>query len=258
MGLFGMPLSSVSAKREGQAELIRQALAEVDGWRGLCADDAERMSRVRTIKRFQSARFAHVYADVLGSARWGSAAKFFLTELYSERDYTKRDAQFAKIAGTIERLFPQKVVATATMLAQVHALSEGLDQRMAEHLETLPIAALDYVQAWQATAQRDARMRQLQTVLQLGAQLRSLTRTPGLRSMLKVMRGPAAAAGLGALQTFIEAGFDTFAGMTDPDGFLKTIEERESRYIDFLFAAGPAEAQHDAALEVAAMQSAKL
>jgi hypothetical protein len=245
-----------SPQQPSQAELVRQALAEVAAWRAECAQDADRMARVRAIKRFQSARFAHVYADVLGSKRWGSAAKFFLTELYSERDYTQRDAQFAKIAGTIERLFPQKVVATATMLAQVHALSEGLDQAMADKTQRLPIGAADYVEAWQTVGQRDARMRQLQTVLQLGAQLRTLTRTPGLRSMLRVMRAPAAAAGLGALQSFIEAGFDTFAGMTDPDGFLRTIEERESRYIDFLFVATQSQATRDAALEVAAAQAA--
>ena len=54
---------------------------------------------------------------------------------------------------------------------------------------------------------------QLRVVLGIGQQMARLTRTAGLRMMLKMMRGPAAAAGLGALQRFLECGFDTFAAM---------------------------------------------
>ena len=64
------------------------------------------------------------------------------------------------------------------------------------------------------------------------------TRTPGLRMMLKMMRGPAVAAGLRSLQRFLEDGFDTFAAMArngGADDFLGTIEERESRLIAMLF-----------------------
>ena len=61
----------------------------------------------------------------------------------------------------------------------------------------------------------------------------------GLRMMLKMMRGPAAAAGLGSLQRFLESGFDTFAAMAKSsggaEGFLNTIEARESALIRMLF-----------------------
>ena len=57
--------------------------------------------------------------------------------------------------------------------------------------------------------------------------------------MLKMMRGPAAAAGLGSLQRFLESGFDTFAAMAKSSGgaedFLNTIEARESALIRMLF-----------------------
>lgn len=59
-----------------------------------------------------------------------------------------------------------------------------------------------------------------------------LTRLPGLRLMLKMMRRPAQAAGLDALQQFLEAGFDTFAALArHPQGvaqFLERIESREA------------------------------
>lgn len=58
-----------------------------------------------------------------------------------------------------------------------------------------------------------ARQRQLDVVLHLGHELNHLTRTLGLRMLLKMMRRPAAAAGLSSLQHFLEAGFDAFADM---------------------------------------------
>jgi len=57
--------------------------------------------------------------------------------------------------------------------------------------------------------------------------------------MLKMMRGPAAAAGLSSLQHFLETGFDTFAAMAKRPGgaeaFLEIIRLRETGLIDLLF-----------------------
>jgi hypothetical protein len=57
--------------------------------------------------------------------------------------------------------------------------------------------------------------------------------------MLRMMRGPAAAAGLGALQAFLEAGFDTFSAMSRQQGaaehFLQVVHQRESALLDLLF-----------------------
>ena len=61
----------------------------------------------------------------------------------------------------------------------------------------------------------------------------------GLRLLLKMMRKPAQAAGLQALQRFLEAGFDTFAALgRQPEGvaqFLGLIERRESDWVHTLF-----------------------
>jgi hypothetical protein len=65
-----------------------------------------------------------------------------------------------------------------------------------------------------------------------------LTRKPGLRTMLRMMRAPATAAGLAALQRFLEAGFDTFAALARSGhaaNFLRTIADRESALIGRLF-----------------------
>ena len=193
------------------------------------------------IKRFQAQRFQATYPDLLQSPRHRAAAHFFLHELYSDKDYTERDQQFARIANTIARLFPQAVVNTAAALAEVHALTEQLDDAMAHaHVALQPASArlcdaASYIACWRQVADPAARHQQLQVVLALGNSLDSLTRKPGLRMLLKLMRGPAAAAGLGSLQKFLEAGFDAFQTMHGSDEFLKLIAVREADWIQRLF-----------------------
>jgi hypothetical protein len=66
-----------------------------------------------------------------------------------------------------------------------------------------------------------------------------LTSTPGLRLALKMMRKPAALAGMADLQRFLESGFDTFAAMGQETNsvnyFLSTVEIREKKLFSKLF-----------------------
>lgn len=52
-----------------------------------------------------------------------------------------------------------------------------------------------------------------------------------------MMRGPAKAAGLPALQQFLEVGFDTFKAMGGAAEFLSTVGSRERSLAKALFAA---------------------
>lgn len=226
------------------AQTIRQAVAEVERLREESRSVPAIAAGVAEVKRFQARRFAGTYADLLASASYGAAARFFLEELYSERDYGARDAQFARIAGAVEKLFPKDVAETAAGLARLHALTESLDHSMARAgrlADSSDVAA--YVRAWKATDRRADRQRQLDTVVAIGAELARLTRLPGLRLMLRMMRGPATAAGMQSLQRFLESGFDNFAAVTRLRGgaeqFLETIRQREKQLMDLLFDADP-------------------
>ncbi|MHB1198229.1 MAG: FFLEELY motif protein [Polaromonas sp.] len=193
------------------------------------------------VKRFQARRFQATYADLLQSPRYKTATAFFLHDLYSDRDYTERDQQFARIAGAIAKLFPQAVVNTAAALAEVHALTETLDDQMARQWlasrQTNPqdSESARYIRCWRGAGDAAARHQQLEVVLQLGQALDRLTRTLGLRTLLRMMRHPAAAAGLTSLQHFLETGFDAFAGMRGADEFLRSIRDRETEWIRSLF-----------------------
>lgn len=222
------------------AQRIRRAVEEVSRLREARTRDAALAVAIVDVKRTQGRRFAGTYADLLAGGPYAGAARFFLEELYSEKDFADRDAQFGRIAGAMERFFPADVAHTAVALAQLHALTEELDHAMAQNWIASGCApAQSYVHAWRAVGRRADREAQLHVVLEIGEEMARLTRLPGLRLMLRMMRGPAAAAGLSSLQRFLETGFETFSSLAARRGaaesFLATIRDRESRLIAMLF-----------------------
>jgi hypothetical protein len=216
---------------------ILDCLTRVEAQRHVRAADASLAMRVRELKRYQQARFERTYADLLIDARHAGAARFFLDELYGPEDFSQRDAQFARIVPALVRLFPQEIVETVGALAALHALSEELDTAMAHHLSHPTVSALDYARAWQQTGDTARRRRQIELMLGVGRSLDQYTRKPLLRHSLRMMRGPARAAGLGTLQQFLESGFDTFRSMKGADVFLQTIVTRETALLTLIFEA---------------------
>ena len=189
------------------------------------------------VKRFQARRFRATYADLLQNPRYQQAALFFLDELYGDSNYEQRDHQFARIANTIARLFPVAVADTAATLAEVHALTENLDDQMAQCWMGADVqdSPQRYIRCWRTVANRPGRQEQLEAVLNLGNELDQLTHTPGLHRLLKMMRAPAALAGLSSLQHFLEAGFDAFANINGSTEFLGIVGQREAAWLSSLF-----------------------
>jgi hypothetical protein len=191
--------------------------------------------RVTAIKAYQHSRFERTYADLLRQPRYTAAARFFLEELYGPHDFTRRDAQFARVVPGLVRMFPRELVGTVRTLGELHALSEQLDTTMARKVDALPIGPVTYTAAWKTASPEADRYRQIDLMLAVARALDRYTHNPLLRHSLRLMRGPARLAGLGELQTFLELGFDTFRGMRGADEFLATITARERNLAAVLF-----------------------
>jgi hypothetical protein len=230
-GLAALPLRMTPT---GQA--ILEQLAIVDGLRRARSLDAAHSQRVTAIKSYQARRFERSYADLLVSQRYRAAARFFLEELYGPQEFGARDAQFIRIVPPLVRLFPDEIVATVATLARLHALSESLDDEMARYIEGSIVDAQAYVRSWQRTGRGADRQLQIDLTLDVGRALERYTRNPVLRGALRVMRRPAQSAGLGELQRFLEAGFDTFGAMRGADEFLTIVRDREQALCAALFA----------------------
>lgn len=221
-----------------EGELILGGLRAVAGERQRRAADPELAAAVVAVKHFQHLRFQATYADLLAHPRYTKAAQFFLDDLYGPMDFTRRDDQFARIVPGLVRLFPADIVSTVVSLAALHALSEALDTAMAVELGRTVPDAQTYAQAWRNVGQPPQRERQIVLMLAVGSALDRYTRNPLLRHSLRLMRGPAQAAGLGVLQAFLESGFDTFRAMKGAQFFLDTVVQRERELAARLFAGG--------------------
>lgn len=217
------------------ADKILSDLAAVDAERRRRAADRDLAQRVIALKAYQQLRFSHTYADLLASERYAPAARFFLDELYGPSDFTRRDAQFARVVPALVRLFPREIVQTVATLSRLHALSESLDTEMAFGLVSAELDAQAYAAAWCATGRASDRETQIALTLDVASALDRLTRKVLIRKSLRMMRGPARAAGLAELQVFLEAGFDTFRAMDGATEFIGIVDEREHTLARMLF-----------------------
>ena len=169
------------------------------------------------------------------SAGYAAAARFFLTELYGPYDFADRDTQFERIVPALVRLFPAEIVDTVQALGELHLLSEQLDTRMGETVADEEVDLEVYGRTWRAVGTPELRERQIEMTLRVGAALDRYTRRTLLRKTLSAMRRPAQVAGLGALQQFLESGFDTFREMPDAQAFLRIVGQREREFAERLF-----------------------
>ena len=200
---------------------------------------ADRMA----VRAFQQARLARTHADLLESAQFGPAAQFFLTELYSTEDLTQRDADIERVIKILVRFLPDKALATLAAALEMDALSEHLDGEMVAVLrgiqgnkEPLKIDASRYQRAYKAVGHADQRLRQITLTQSIGGALDQLARKPMLRALLRMMRTPAVAGGVGGLHEFLERGYAAFAHMKDGQAFISSIANRERQEHDRLMA----------------------
>jgi len=163
------------------AQAILEQLALVERERTARTADTALGDSVQRLKSYQQRRFARTYADLLASARYAAAARFFLDELYGPKDFSQRDAQFARVVPALVRLFPQELVETVALLARLHALSESLDSEMGRHLVGRPLERATYAQAWQHTGRPDAREEQIRLTLAVERDVGHVTFGRGVR-----------------------------------------------------------------------------
>jgi hypothetical protein len=187
------------------------------------------------VKRLQAKRLAHTYADLSAQPRYRAATRFFLVDLYGEKDFSARDREMLKIVPVMSRVLPATAVETAAHAIELEALSEALDQRLAAALGDAHLDDAAYAAAYRESSTREERVRQVALVVAVGRRLDGLVRKPFISHTLKLMRQPARVAGLADLQDFLERGFEAFRDMHGAHEFLETFSRREERILEKLF-----------------------
>lgn len=196
------------------------------------------------LRRWQAARLEDSFQHFLDDPERRGAAQFFLTDVYGDQDFSRRDASVAKVIPMMQRLLPAAVLETVADAIELGALTHQLDLDMAEQLASLAprrkkLDAALYAQAYQQVGQPRLRTRQIDLIARLGVGLTQAVRMPGVMTLLKLSRGPARATGLGELQGFLERGFAAFSALGDGRAFVADIERTEREVSRRLFAGHP-------------------
>jgi hypothetical protein len=189
------------------------------------------------IARWQSRRLKQSYADLERNPRYAAAVAFFGTDLYGPGDFSRRDADLARVVPLMSKMLPDGVLATVASAMELSVLSHELDRGLLRHLDSaVPLSVAGYCDAYRALDERASRRRQIELIMSVGRALDRFVAKPLVRAALVAMRQPARVAGFGALQDFLERGFSAFRAMHGADEFLAVIEARETALMEAILA----------------------
>lgn len=196
------------------------------------------------LRRWQAARLRGSFAHFLDDPSRQPAAEFFLEDVYGDRDFTRRDADIARVLPMMQRLLPQKLLHTVADAIELGALTQALDLRMAQALGGIApkrrrLDADLYGQAYRQVGLPRLRARQIALIVAVGGGFGRALKLPGVAALLAFSRGPAKLAGLGELQGFLERGVAAFEELGDADAFVAEIGRDERRASKRLFAGEP-------------------
>ena len=172
------------------------------------------------------------------------ALNLFLADVYGDHDFSRRDADIARVLPKMQRLLPEALLHTLADAIELGALTHALDLRMAAALQRLAPRRrrLDmdlYARAYRACGLPRLRARQIALIAEVGDGLAQALRMRGVATLLRLSRVPARAAGLSELQGFLERGFDAFAALGDAQRFIEEIRREETAFSQALFGARP-------------------
>ncbi|MFD0738308.1 hypothetical protein ACFQZQ_03260 [Lysobacter koreensis] len=196
------------------------------------------------VRRWQAQRLEASFDHFLVDPKRRPAAQFFLSDVYNDHDFSRRDADIARVMPMMGKLLPGSLLATVADAIELGLLTHAFDLRLAQLLARIApkrrkLDAELYTQAYRESGLPRLRARQIDLLARVGLGLGGALRMPGVQTLLKLSRGPARAAGLAELQGFLERGFAAFAQLGDVRGFIAEIEQDERDIAQRLFNGHP-------------------
>ena len=238
MKLLGIDFGESRRRADEHGELGR-LLERNATLRDVFAVSPELQDRLAELQRWQSGRLLRSHADLRESPRYRAAVEFFFNELYGGGDPRARDRDLLRVQRVMERLLPAEALRALILAIELEVLSQELDAEVARALAPGPITVASYADAYRAAGRREDRERQIALLDRIGGYIDHVVRKPIIRGLVRIARGPAHAAGFGALQEFLERGLDAFEAMHGAGEFLTTLRDRELRALERLFAGNP-------------------
>tara|TARA_R110002072_G_scaffold4650_2_gene32201 strand:+ start:53839 stop:54585 length:747 start_codon:yes stop_codon:yes gene_type:complete len=188
------------------------------------------------LAQWQSERLKHSHNDLYSSAHYQQGLSFLFTELYSDTDFTERDRDLERIFPKMVKLLPGSVIETVSLLVELNMLTQMLDLELATKLfidlSHTTINEQHYCEAYRLCNNHQKRAYQIKLTEDLGKKLDKYARSQVILFSLKLSRGPAESAGLGALHHFLSSGFKAFHSMRNIDILMHEIALRETHFLN--------------------------
>ncbi len=179
---------------------------------------------------WQMAYLLTYFDDLHERPGYGEAIDFTISDLAGVR-ISGRDDDLERAAPVITRMLPGKALETLAAAAKLNAhvleFNLGVFRRLQIDGE-LPdrIGERAYCVACRSASTLDECLELVHVAVSLGTTLKTLIKVPLLGGLLRTMRGPAHAAGFGALHDFLESGYTNFKAIPDINHFLGEIDAR--------------------------------
>lgn len=193
-------------------------------------------ARLIQLQQWQAQRLRRTYADLAGQARYRDATRFFFEELYAAGDARPRDRDVLRAQRALQRLLPPEALRALCGAVELEILTQELDAATVRELGDRKLTTQEYAAAYRRAGRRPDRERQIRLTSEVGRFLDAVAARPWLHGLVRLARRPAHVAGVGGLQEFLERGLNAFESMRGADEFLATIEARETRTLQRLFA----------------------
>jgi hypothetical protein len=198
----------------------------------------ESAGRLGELRSWQADRLARSYADLRNDARYACAVKFFLSDLYGPQEFPQRDQELTRAWRYLKRALPRGAVEILVRAVELQVLTAELDAAMIQALAAGPVNTASYAAAYRVVGQRAARLRQIDLIISIGADMRRIVQHAWLGRLLRMAHAPAHAAGFGVLQDFLERGLAAFRAMPDAERLLQAVRERETRFLNAMLTGG--------------------
>lgn len=201
--------------------------------------DTAQLAQYDAFTRWQMSYLLTFFKDLHERPGYGAAIDFTISDLAGV-GISERDRDLERAAPVITRMLPGKALETVAAAAKLNVRVLEVNLEIFSRLQgdgALPagIDERDYCIACRAASTFEECIGLVHLAVGLGATLKTLVRVPLLGAMLRAMRGPAHAAGFGALQEFLESGYTTFRRIPDIEHFLAEIDARMTEVFGIIF-----------------------
>ena len=231
--ITAVKILGIDTGQEGSGQTPRgelgRLLARNAQLRNTFAGDNDSARRLAELQRWQSQRLLRSHADLRANPRYRGAVEFFFQDLYGGSDPRGRDRDLARVQRVMERLLPRQALRALCMAIDLEVMSQELDVAVVRALPGGPITVDTYAEGYCGAGRVKDRERQIELTGIIGSFLDRVVHKPLVHRLVHFARGPAHAAGFGALQDLLERGLDAFKAMDGSDEFLAIIRDRELR-----------------------------